>query len=181
MTDMEMPEPDAPVNASWGALDGGDAFVRRASGPEGGGADERSSVPGSAPTILKRAKRGGSGLPPNLAGALSYVAGPFTGAVFLIMDEEVPFVRFHALQAITLTVAWVSVWIVVSLFAFLVDSIPVVGHPLAVFLRLLVAGGSVGLWLYAMHEALRSREWEVPFVGLIVRRLEEADSAGTDS
>jgi uncharacterized membrane protein len=47
-----------------------------------------------------------TGLPDNLAGAVAYVLGPFTGIFFLVMEKQSRFVRFPAMQS--LLVAWRS-------------------------------------------------------------------------
>ncbi len=41
-----------------------------------------------------------TGLNPSTAGALAYVAGPFSGALFLIVERTSRSVRFHAWQAL---------------------------------------------------------------------------------
>ena len=42
-----------------------------------------------------------TGLQPNVAGALSYLLGIITGVLFLVIEKENRFVRFHAAQSIT--------------------------------------------------------------------------------
>ncbi len=42
-----------------------------------------------------------TGLAPNVAAALSYILGPITGVLFLVLEKENRFVRFHAAQSIT--------------------------------------------------------------------------------
>ena len=50
-----------------------------------------------------------TGLSPNVAGLLCYVAGWITGIIFLVLEQRNKFVRFHAAQSIvtfgTITVA----------------------------------------------------------------------------
>ena len=40
------------------------------------------------------------GMQPNLAAALSYFLGFFSGIIFYILEKENKFVRFHAMQSI---------------------------------------------------------------------------------
>ena len=46
------------------------------------------------------AARSSTGLDPNLAAALAYLAGPFSGLLHLLVERANDFVRFHAWQAI---------------------------------------------------------------------------------
>ena len=52
-----------------------------------------------------------TGLDANLAAALSYLLGFVSGAVFLVLEKENRFVRFHALQSVLafggVTLLWV--------------------------------------------------------------------------
>ena len=41
-----------------------------------------------------------TGMQPNVAGLLCYLVGFVTGIVFLIIEKENKFVRFHAMQSI---------------------------------------------------------------------------------
>ena len=44
-----------------------------------------------------------TGLAPHVAGALAYVLGPITGVVFLVIEKDNRFVRFHAAQSIAVS------------------------------------------------------------------------------
>ncbi|MDP3142898.1 MAG: hypothetical protein Q8N14_02985, partial [Candidatus Omnitrophota bacterium] len=41
-----------------------------------------------------------TGIEPKVAGLLSYLLGFITGVIFLLIEKENKFVRFHALQSI---------------------------------------------------------------------------------
>ena len=43
-----------------------------------------------------------TGLEPKLAGLLTYLFGPITGVVFLVLEKKSSFVRFHAMQSTAL-------------------------------------------------------------------------------
>ena len=59
-------------------------------------------LPGEAePQGAKDASTASStGLDPNFAAALSYLAGPFSGILILLVERSNPYVRFHAWQAV---------------------------------------------------------------------------------
>jgi uncharacterized membrane protein len=100
----------------------------------------------------------GTGLPKNTAAALSYVLGPLTGVIFLILEKD-PFVRFHAMQSVvTFLTLWVLSWVLtISIFlSFLA--------PLTVLLGFI-------LWLLLIYKAWQGQEWEVPYLGKFARQL----------
>lgn len=104
------------------------------------------------------AGKSATGLSKNTAGALSYVLGPVTGVVFLVLEKDA-FVRFHAMQSI---VVFVTLFILQSLFGLTVI--------LAVFIPLVSLLGFV-LWLLLIYKAWQGEEWEVPVLGKYVRQL----------
>ena len=118
----------------------------------------------------------GSGLPENVAGALSYVLGPITGIAFFIMDRPRSFVRFHAVQSIGLTIVWVVVAVALTIVSTILGFIPLLGWLVSVLLYLGVSVIGFGLWLWLMYQAYQGRTWEVPGLGPHVRRL--ADETG---
>lgn len=117
------------------------------------------------------APQGSSGLAPNVAGALAYLLGALTGILFLVIDRDRPSVRFHAMQSILVTVAWVGVSIVLMIVSFVLGAVPLVGWLVSLLLYAAVSIGAFALWLYLMYRAYQGDEWEVPFVGEHARRL----------
>lgn len=111
-----------------------------------------------------------SGLDQNLAGALAYVLGPITGILFLVLEKENRFVRFHAMQATILGVAWIAVSIVLSLVSGALAFIPVIGWIVSMLVSFgLGVIGFLG-WLLLMWKAFQGEEWEFPGVGALARK-----------
>ncbi len=81
----------------------------------------------SSPLTPTGGNKTSSGLDQNLAGALAYLLGPITGILFLVLEKENRFVRFHAMQSTILGVGWIAVSIVLSLVSGALAFIPVVG------------------------------------------------------
>lgn len=104
------------------------------------------------------AKSSGLGLDKNTTGALSYVLGPITGVIFLVLERDKT-VRFHAMQSI---VVFTALFILQWLMAFTIILIPLV--PLVTIV-------SFVLWLMLIYKAWQGIEWEVPFLGKYVRRF----------
>ena len=103
-----------------------------------------------------------SGLSQNVAGALAYFLGPVTGILFLLIEKQNKFVRFHAMQS-TLTFGGVFVLNIVLGF------IPILGWIAGTLMSLV----SLILWVFLMYEAFNNEEYELPVVGDIARKQME--------
>lgn len=112
----------------------------------------------------------GSGLEPNVAGALSYLLGPVTGILFLVIDNR-PFVRFHAAQCLVLAVAGIALAVALAVLGLVLGMIPVLGWIVNLLLSLVLWVAGFALWLYLMYQAFQGEEWEVPVVGKYARQL----------
>lgn len=99
-----------------------------------------------------------TGLPKNTAAALSYVLGPITGVVFLLLEKD-PFVKFHAMQSI---VVFGGLFVLQWVLALTVILAPLSG--------LLVIVSFV-LWLMLIYKAWQGQEWEVPVLGKYARKF----------
>lgn len=122
-----------------------------ASDPAGPRAGDRG--PGPTPS--------GTGLEPNVAGALCYLLGLITGVLFLILDRGRPSVRFHAYQSIAVSVGWIVLSVVASIFGI----IPFIGWIIGALLGLALTVGGLVLWLYLMWQAFQGNQPELPVVG----------------
>ena len=92
-----------------------------------------------------------TGLQENVAGLLCYVLGWVTGIIFLILEPENKFVRFHALQSIIvfgiLTVAsWLFGWIFFW-FSWIFGVISFI------------------LWIILMYKAYQGERYKIPVAG----------------
>ncbi len=104
-------------------------------------------------------RKGGTGLQSNIAGALAYFLGPVTGILFLLIEKENKFVRFHAMQS-TLTFGGIFVLNIVLGF------IPILGWIAGSLMSLV----SLVLWAFLMYKAFNNEEYELPVVGDIARK-----------
>jgi uncharacterized membrane protein len=112
-----------------------------------------------------------TGIAPHVAGALAYILGPITGVLFLVIEKENRFVRFHAAQSIAVGVATIALYIALSLLGTVLAFIPVLGWIVALLLTLVIGFGTFVLWLLLMWRAFHGKEWEVPIAGGFARRL----------
>jgi uncharacterized membrane protein len=112
-----------------------------------------------------------TGLAPNVAGALAYLLGPITGILFLVLEKENRFVRFHAAQSVVLSVVWIALSIVLSVLGSILAAVPLLGWLVSLLMSLVVGLAFFVLWLVLMFRAYQGVEWEVPGAGAQARRL----------
>jgi uncharacterized membrane protein len=112
-----------------------------------------------------------TGLEPQFAGALAYLAGPFSGLVVLLAERSNRFVRFHAWQAIVALGGLGVFTVVVLVGAFLGLFVST-----ALFKTLYVLAGVSALawlaaWAACLFKAYGGSVWKVPLAGNIAERL----------
>ena len=95
-----------------------------------------------------------TGLTSNVAGLLCYVAGWISGIVFLVIEKESKFVRFHALQSII-------PFGILSIVQLILSVIPFIGWILVPIVWVLM----VILWIILMIKAYSGKQWKLPLVG----------------
>ena len=93
------------------------------------------------------------GIEENIAGLLCYVLGFITGIVFLVLEKDNKFVRFHAMQSLATFVALYAISIVVGM-------IPFIG-----ILSILINILGLILWLLLMYKAFEGERFKLPVVG----------------
>jgi uncharacterized membrane protein len=98
-----------------------------------------------------------TGLDANVAAAASYLVGFVTGIIFLFVEKENRFVRFHALQSTLLFAGLVAVNILLQI-------VPFLGQLVFIFV---VVPLSAVLWLLLMFKAFQGEEFKLPLVGQI--------------
>ena len=96
------------------------------------------------------------GLDANLAAALGYFVVP--AIVFLIVEKENRFVRFHAMQAIFFFAAFVVVDILLQVV------VPILGFLIFLFF---VLPATFIVFLVLMFKAYQGEDFKLPFVGKI--------------
>lgn len=100
-----------------------------------------------------------TGLAENVAGLLCYVLGWVSGIVFLIIEPENKFVRFHAFQSII-------VFGIISLIGIVFSPIPVLGG-IITWLASIV--GFI-LWIVLIVMAVQSRKYKIPWAGNLAEK-----------
>jgi len=113
-----------------------------------------------------------AGLEENLACALCYVLGLLTGILFLVLApyNQNRLIRFHAFQSIFLNIAWIAIYIVLTIVGFALFSIPFLGAMLSIILHLAAFLGFFILWLMLMYKAYNRERWVLPFIGPLAEK-----------
>jgi len=117
--------------------------------------------------------RTGTGLEPNVAAALSYVLTWVTGIIFLMIEKDDEYVRFHAKQAIVFGVAIFAIWIALSIFFAVVAFMPIIGGIVVGILATLVWFafyiGILILWIVLIVKAYQGQRYNLPILGDLVK------------
>ena len=95
-----------------------------------------------------------TGLSENVAGLLCYVLGWVSGVIFLLIEQENKFVRFHAIQSI-------CVFGVLTLAGIVLGWIPFIGGALAWVMPVV---GFI-LWIVLMIKAHQGLKYKIPWAG----------------
>jgi len=108
-----------------------------------------------------QSQQGGSstGLEENAAGALAYLLSFITGIVFLIVEEDSDFVRFHAMQS-TITFGGLFV------LQFIIGIVPIIGW----IISILIFPVWLILWIVLMMKAYQGERFKLPLVGNIAEQ-----------
>jgi uncharacterized membrane protein len=111
-----------------------------------------------------------TGLTPQAAGALAYLAGPFSGALLLATENSSRFVKFHAWQAL---IGLGTLLVLALTFLMLAFALLIVSAT-AFWTMLWVAAIMAITWLIAwgicLFQAYHGRVWKLPLLGSFAAR-----------
>ena len=96
-----------------------------------------------------------TGLDENIAGLLCYVLGWVSGIIFLLIEQDNKFVRFHAMQSII-------VFGIVTVAGIILGFVPFIGW--------LVPAISFILWVVLMVKAYQGTRYKIPWAGNLAER-----------
>jgi len=99
------------------------------------------------------------GLDENIESMLCYLLGWITGIIFLILEKENKFVRFHAMQSLI-------TFLFLSVVSFLIKTIPFIGFLISPFLWLF----GLLIWVLLMYKAFQGEKFKLPVIGEITEQ-----------
>jgi uncharacterized membrane protein len=112
-----------------------------------------------------------TGLDPNFAAALAYLAGPFSGILILLVERSNGFVRFHAWQAILGLGGLGLLSAATLIFSFLTLLLSPVAFTLMYRLSEVLAIVWVLAWVVCLIKAFAGSRWHMPVAGRYAERL----------
>jgi uncharacterized membrane protein len=113
-----------------------------------------------------------AGLTENVACALCYLLGLFTGILFLVLDpyNKNKLIRFHAFQSIFAHLAMFAAGIVFSIFFAVFVRLPILGALVGLVLWPLFGLACLALWLMLMYRAYQGQKWVLPIIGPLAEK-----------
>ncbi|MCF8031127.1 MAG: DUF4870 domain-containing protein [Desulfohalobiaceae bacterium] len=94
------------------------------------------------------------GIDENVEALLCYVLGWLTGILFLFLEQENRFVRFHAMQSLV-------VFLTLFVLSLVVGLIPIIGT----LISILILPVSLILWILLMFKAFQGEKYKLPWAG----------------
>ena len=95
----------------------------------------------------------------NIIGALTYLLGFITGIIFLLVEKNNKFIRFHAMQS---TITFGGLFIV----NIILQAVPFMGPLVSSLLSL---AGLIA-WIVLMIKALQGEYFKLPYIGDLAER-----------
>lgn len=118
----------------------------------------------STPTSPERPPDPSStGLDPTLAALLAYLVGFVSGLVFLVIEKQSAYVRFHAMQS---TITFLALFVISIVAGF----IPVIGGLIGAAVTIL----SLVLWVFLMVKAFQGEWYKLPTIGDMAEERSQA-------
>ena len=99
------------------------------------------------------------GLDKNIEGVLCYLLFWISGLIFLLLEREDDFIRFHAMQSF---VTFLSL----NLVAIVVSAIPIIGWIISALINIAI----IVLWIVGMIKAYNGEMYKFPVFGDIAEK-----------
>ena len=107
---------------------------------------------------LETIGKSSTGLDENMAGLLCYALGWLLGLVFLLLEKDSKFVKYHGLQSLI-------IFLGLTVVSMIVGRIPVIN----LLSPILGLAGFVA-WIYTMVKAYQGEWTEIPYISDIVKK-----------
>ncbi|NBI07952.1 DUF4870 domain-containing protein [Senegalia massiliensis] len=98
------------------------------------------------------------GLEQNIAAMLSYILGFITGIIFLLVEKENKFVRFHAMQSIVVFGA-------IFLIGVVIGWVPIIGWLIGALSSPII----LVIWIILLIKSYKNEWYEFPIAGKIAK------------
>lgn len=106
-----------------------------------------------------------TGLDPKLAAFLAYFFGIIGGVVFVAIEKDNRYVKFHAWQSIVFSAAFIIASIGYTVIAAILGHIPFLGWLIDLLLGAVVYIGGFVAWVILLIKSFSGEEYKLPFIG----------------
>ena len=104
-------------------------------------------------------EKSSTGLDANIAAPITYLLGFITGIIFLVVEKDSQFVRFHAMQSTIVSIGLFVLNIALGMIPFL-----------GWLVGLLLAPVAFLLWIFLMYKAFQGEKFKLPVIGDIAEQ-----------
>lgn len=112
-----------------------------------------------------------TGLEPNFAAALSYLAGPVSGVLILLVERSNAYVRFHAWQSVFGLGGLAALAVAALILSFLTLLLSPLAFTGMYRLSAVIAVVWVAVWVWCLVTAFTGRRAKLPVAGRYAERL----------
>lgn len=109
-----------------------------------------------------------TGLKPNVAAAIAYLFGWISGLIFILLERENRYVRFHAMQSIIYSMAATVLFACLSIIQRIFELLPLIGRILGILVALLtglVALAFLCVLIVLIVKAYAGEYYKLPVIG----------------
>lgn len=116
-------------------------------------------------------EKSSTGLDANVAGLLAYLFGWVSGLVFFLIEKNSVTVRFHALQSLLLSGAFLALWILVTILSVILHMIKLAALAKVIgFLLPLIGLAVFAVTIICMIKAYQNEKLKLPVIGDIAEK-----------
>jgi len=118
---------------------------------------------------MSEPKKTSTGLDENIAALLSYVVWWISGIVFLLLEQNNKFIKFHAIQSI---IVFGTVTVAAVVLGFVFGFVPILGT----LISIAIWGIGIALWIVLMVKAYQGAKYKLPVAGDLAERWAEGQA-----
>jgi len=115
----------------------------------------------------KISKKTSLGLSENIEGALCYSFGFVTGIIFLFLEDDNKFVKFHAIQSTIVFLPLFIIYVAITFFPMVGMIMNMMSWPIIIPIFSFII---VIFWLFMMYKAFIGEIYKLPIVGDFAER-----------
>ena len=118
--------------------------------------------------INKIGKKTSLGLSENIEGAICYSFGFVTGIIFLFLEDDNKFVRFHAIQSIIVFLPLFIIYIAITFLPMVGMIMDMMYWPIIIPIFSIII---IILWLFMMYKAFIGETYKLPIAGDFAEKI----------